>query len=515
MKPFLLPVIFIVSVGSLFTNCRKKQERLPLVTTSVCSAGWHEARCSGVLYFDGDAKVTEKGICWGIKEDLSVDDNKVICESDEETFTGDVAGLDLDTKYYARAYAINEFGISYGQVISFRTLTVDMPQISMSALPYVTINSAEVSVQLTQLKASSFTTGICWSKIAMPTIQNSTLQISVRNSYDAVPQSTVYGVTVNNLDESTTYYARAFATNSLGIVYSNQVTWTTVTPTQPIVTFSVQSVGFSSAVCDVEVDNQGGFQINSTGICWSEGSMPTTAGSKLEQSQIASTPFNIENLNANTFYYIRAYVVTDKKTYYSAIQRMVLTYKDVVTDIDGNEYYTIEIGGQEWMASNLRASSFNDGTPMPNVINYNQWANNSNNYVPMYCYYGDNSVYNSTYGKLYPRYVAHSANLAPAGWHVATIDDWQNVFNVVNSISDLCINNGAWGQSMDLTNLYNFSLYPAGYRENGYGGSGTASRFWALPGSSSNNAVTFESYNLKTITWLPQYEGLSVRCVKD
>ena len=35
-----------------------------------------------------------------------------------------------------------------------------------------------------------------------------------------------------------------------------------------------------------------------------------------------------------------------------------------VTDIEGNQYKTIQIGEQIWMAENLRTSTYNDGTPI-------------------------------------------------------------------------------------------------------------------------------------------------------
>ena len=45
-----------------------------------------------------------------------------------------------------------------------------------------------------------------------------------------------------------------------------------------------------------------------------------------------------------------------------------------VTDFDGNNYSTVIIGNQEWIAENLRASHYSNGEPISNVTNISQWA---------------------------------------------------------------------------------------------------------------------------------------------
>ena len=106
-----------------------------------------------------------------------------------------------------------------------------------------------------------------------------------------------------------------------------------------------------------------------------------------------------------------------------------------VTDHNGNEYETILIGDQEWMAENLRAANFNDGTPIPTGLDDTEWQNDNSG---AYALYPHNDVEGidspsemaETYGYLYNWHaVVHSSGLCPTGWRVATHNDWVDLVN--------------------------------------------------------------------------------------
>ena len=83
------------------------------------------AQIGGDIISDGGLDITEKGICYSAVSSIpSVADTKIISSSSENPFTVTLTGLVNGTLYYARAYATNSAGTSYGELKSLTTLSV-------------------------------------------------------------------------------------------------------------------------------------------------------------------------------------------------------------------------------------------------------------------------------------------------------------------------------------------------------------------------------------------------------
>ena len=207
-----------------------------------------------------------------------------------------------------------------------------------------------------------------------------------------------------------------------------------------------------------------------------------------------------------------------------------------VTDIDGNNYQTVTIGTQEWMAENLKVTHYPNGNVIP-LVTSTAWSNLSdNNTDDAYSYYNNNTA--NIYGALYTYAAAIGDNwtkdlvenqgVCPDGWHLPTDADWDVLKNYLgsNAGSKLAGNatlweNGSLEQSADF-GISGFSALPSGslsYDGCTYGDLGVYSFWWSANESDFSQAgyrkLYFNSSEVIGTNGEPKSNGYSVRCVRD
>jgi len=213
-----------------------------------------------------------------------------------------------------------------------------------------------------------------------------------------------------------------------------------------------------------------------------------------------------------------------------------------VTDIDGNVYNTVQIGNQCWMKENLKTTTYNNGTPIPNVTDPVEWGDLTSG---AYVWYDNDISWKDSYGALYNWYTTIDANgLCPTGWHVPTHDEWTDLTDYiggtgspngnelkscrqVNSpLGGGCNtsehprweedrNNGNYG-----TDDYGFSGLPGGYRYSS--GSFSNLGYYGYWRSSSETSAYYAwlrllYYHDGFVDVYSYYKrnGVSVRCLRD
>lgn len=76
---------------------------------------------SGVIT-TGSSLIIDKGFVWGTSPNPTISNNSVSLGQGNESFSVNIESLEAYTKYYTRAYARNDEGISYSEEITFETL---------------------------------------------------------------------------------------------------------------------------------------------------------------------------------------------------------------------------------------------------------------------------------------------------------------------------------------------------------------------------------------------------------
>ena len=94
----------------------------PIVDThEVTNISSLTATFNGRITSDGSTPITSRGFCYGTDANPAQNGSRMPVEGNATDFTLDVSGLSASTTYYVCAYAENEMGAAYGEVVSFTT----------------------------------------------------------------------------------------------------------------------------------------------------------------------------------------------------------------------------------------------------------------------------------------------------------------------------------------------------------------------------------------------------------
>lgn len=97
-----------------------------LATSIISSISGTNGTGGGTIASDGGASVTARGVCWNTSGNPTIEDSRTSDGTGTGTFTSSMTGLVPGTLYYVRAYATNSAGTSYGNEVSFTTLSETM-----------------------------------------------------------------------------------------------------------------------------------------------------------------------------------------------------------------------------------------------------------------------------------------------------------------------------------------------------------------------------------------------------
>ncbi|MDY0099152.1 MAG: fibrobacter succinogenes major paralogous domain-containing protein [Bacteroidales bacterium] len=192
-----------------------------VTTTAVTDITSGTAVSGGNVTADGGDAVTEKGICWGPDPDPDQTDNVIPGGAGLGAFTSNITGLEPGHTYHVRAYAENSAGVTYGADVEFSTPGAIATVTTAAVTNNTTGTSVTAGGNVTADGGATVTVrGICWSTAPMPDLNDNVVNATAGGTG-------AFTVQITDLDPYTTYYVRAFATNTAGDTFGDQVTFLT------------------------------------------------------------------------------------------------------------------------------------------------------------------------------------------------------------------------------------------------------------------------------------------------
>lgn len=233
--------------------CNKEavDSNVAITTHEVTEITDNSAKSGGEIISDGGAAVRVRGVCWGIEANPTIAGSKTEDGKGTGTFSSSLSGLKSGQTYHVRAYAVNANGTFYGNELVF-SVGKALPVLSTSVMSEVTFVSAKTGGVITSAGGDEITAcGVCWGEEHNPDISGKkTVDVPGEDGKTFVSE-------ITGLEQDKVYYVRAYATNSVGTAYGDEIRFST--SSEPVVEFADEKLA-AFIIGEYDLNNDGKLQ---------------------------------------------------------------------------------------------------------------------------------------------------------------------------------------------------------------------------------------------------------------
>lgn len=297
----------------------------------------------GEILDAGDPVYTERGFVYATSSMPTIDNTiaKITSTINNNTqYTSAVTGLIEGYTYYVRAYAINNVGISYSSnEVKFSTIaqSVEITTDDVTDIDVIA-ESAVLNATMTNVGSPRFTErGFYYGTNPEPTASDNVIR-------DYGTKAGKFSATVTNLQSSATYYVRAYAIQNDKHIYGETKVFGIHSEPSQVSTSSARSVTSTGATLYGYVSAIGSPAYTEKGFCYATHSNPSISTNKRAVSGygVGDYSLSVNNLEYETTYYYRAYVIQNGNPIYGNVVSFTTTWQEAVvltldpTNVEGN-----------------------------------------------------------------------------------------------------------------------------------------------------------------------------------
>ena len=310
------------SCGDIKEFTTKAAKAPEVLTGDAESISFESVVLNGEIIEKGTYDITQRGFYFGKSENSM---SKKYVNTNDTRFNLSISDLNDGTKYYYKAFAINNKGESCGELRIFTTIEGYTAVIETKEATNITIDGATLNAIITdegshRVTERGFYFGTSESSMNRIIVSTSNFSISLP---------------ISNLSSSTTYYFKSFALSKKGESLGDVKVFTTLTSKEPNVqTNNATNISYEKATLNGVVLDEGTYNVTEYGFYFGTNQNPTVKYQVGNSYNTSVFYKSIANLNDNTTYYYKAYAKNSVGYSFGEVKRFTTMMKPKISIID-------------------------------------------------------------------------------------------------------------------------------------------------------------------------------------